>query len=139
MTNAWQKTLIPVLGIAFLVPSISSAQEEGPRVTDCTGQADGTPCDDGDLCTANGHCETDLCVSIPLPEGTPCEELTDACVPPRGGVDPDPPGGGPPDGLPPEITCAASSHGGRSVPVALLLVGLGLGLFYRRRDITRKW
>ncbi len=122
MTNAWQKTLIPVLGIAFLVPSISSAQEEGPRVTDCTGQADGTPCDDGDLCTANGHCETDLCVSIPLPEGTPCADLP-----------------GPPDGLPPEITCAASSHGGRSVPVALLLVGLGLGLFYRRRDITRKW
>jgi List-Bact-rpt repeat protein len=56
--------------------------EAGPIVTECTGQPDGTPCNDGDsVCTPNDTCQAGVCVGTPLScdDGNPC--TVDSCTP----------------------------------------------------------
>ncbi len=49
-----------------------------------TSVADGTACDDGDLCTWQGKCDKKACVSVPLTcdDANPCTD--DVCVPAKG-------------------------------------------------------
>jgi hypothetical protein len=36
--------------------------------------SDGSPCDDGNVCTATDACESGACVGTPLADGTPCDD-----------------------------------------------------------------
>ncbi len=61
------------------------AEDVGSDVPFCTGQPDGTPCDDGDLCTGDDQCAGGACVpGTPRDcnDGDPCTD--DSCDPAAG-------------------------------------------------------
>ena len=69
-------------GAGFACGDPSSSQCDRPDTCNGLGvcllrhMIDGTPCDDGDVCTGSDHCETGVCVATPIPEAPLVEAMS---------------------------------------------------------------
>ncbi len=79
-----RRSVVKALGAAALGVLVTSRRVAAQVPTDCTGLADGTPCDDGNACTMNDVCQGGIChgTAVQCPD-TPCHSVG-TCDPPTG-------------------------------------------------------
>jgi hypothetical protein len=73
--SSGRSRLFPELLVGWIVilSGLASPASASP-LTDCTGLADGTPCDDASTCTTGDACKLGVCVGLPVPDGNSCDD-----------------------------------------------------------------